>query len=656
MNTDTVEIEPQSIHGPVAHRIPVVLALVVLSLAFALPVSAVPVLEPWVPLYQGLDKTSATNFTSSGDFQNLMVAYAIRVDLQAPGIRLLASPRIENYQSNSRETAGMTVSRFVKVHGVQAAINAGFFRPTEYYLPEGTAMTVQGLLISQGEPVSPAGATYASSLYVDAENHARIYANNWPAADTNGIWTAISGDYPVLVDGSNIGRKYLSQGGFIHDVNPRTAVGLSQDRRYLYLLVIDGRQPGYSDGAWDYETAAWLQLLGAWDGINLDGGGSSTMSVQGVNGNPVRLNQSSAVADSGRERTVGGHLGIFALPLEGFVYSVVALPDDDAASITWKTLQPATTQVEYGPTPDLGLTSAGDATPVTQHAVRLTGLEPGTGYYFRAVSFADGVRKVSSDLFFTTKSYLVTNEVVSLTQSWKFTEQSMDGLPWTEPGFNDSGWSGPDPALLWADTRSTGPNPNISPRGTEIPIDASTAFPYTTYYFRTHFNLPEASPGASLFFSGYIDDGAVVYLNGKEVWRLRMEDAPAPIANASLAAGFPCSGDADCQDEFSTGSPVSDALVSGDNVLAVEVHNYNLRSADITFGLSLVIGNAISVPARLEIREEASSTTLAWERGGFVLQQAASAEGPWTDVPGPVITSPHTVTASGTPQFFRLLK
>ncbi|MFO1457797.1 MAG: phosphodiester glycosidase family protein [Verrucomicrobiota bacterium] len=655
MNTDTVETDSKSVHRHTVQRILVLLAFGLLSLALTHPVSAAPVLGPWVPLYQGLDKTSGTNNTKSTDFQNLMVVYALRVDLQAPGIRLLASPRIDNYQSNSRETAGMTVSRFVKVHGVQAAINAGFFRPTEYYLPEGTPMTVQGLLISQGEPVSPAGATYSASLYVDAENHARIYPNNWPAADTNGIWTAVSGDYPVLVEGTNIGRKYLSLGG-IHDVNPRTSVGLSQDQRFLYLLVIDGRQSGYSEGAFDYETAAWLQLLGAWDGINLDGGGSSTMSVQGVNGNPVRLNRSSAVADSGRERTVGGHLGIFALPLEGFVNSVVALPDDDAASITWKTLEPATTQVEYGPTPDLGLVSAGDATPVTQHAVRLTGLDPGTEYYFRAVSYANGIRKVSSDLFFTTKNYLVTNEVVPLEQSWKFTEQSMDGQPWMERGFNDSGWSGPGPALLWVDTRPTGPNPNISPRGTEMSVDTSTTFPYPTYYFRTHFNLTNVSPGAALSFSGYIDDGAVVYLNGSEVWRLRMEDAPAPISNSTLATGYPCLGDADCLDEFSIGAPVSNALVSGDNVLAVEVHNYNPRSADITFGLSLVVGNSISVPARLEIHEDASATTLAWDRGGFVLQQAPSPNGPWTDVPGPIITSPHTVTATGTPQFFRLLK
>ncbi|MBL9172345.1 MAG: phosphodiester glycosidase family protein [Verrucomicrobiales bacterium] len=655
MNTDTAETDSQSFLQCLAKRTFAALTAGILALLPDLRVAADPVLGQWIPLYQGMDRISGTNTTRGTDFQNLMAAYAIRVDLQAPGIRLLASPRIDNYQSNSRETAGMTVSRFVKVQGVQAAINAGFFRPTEYYLPEGTPMSVQGLLISQGEPVSPAGITYAASLYVDAGNHARIYPYNWPAADTNGIWTAVSGDYPVLVDGANIGRKYLSL-GFIHDVNPRTAVGLSQDRRFLYLLVIDGRQPGYSEGAYDYETAAWLQLLGAWDGINLDGGGSSTMSIQGVNGNPVRLNQSSAVADSGRERTVGGHLGIFANPLEGFVNTVVALPDDDAASITWKTLQPATTQVEYGTTPDLGLTSDGDATPVTQHAVRLTGLQPGTGYYFRAVSFVDGVREASSDLFFTTKTYLVTNEVVTLTQSWKFTEQSMDGLPWMERGFNDSAWSGPGPALLWVDTRPSGPNPDIQPKGTEMPFDPATGSPFFTYYFRTHFTLAEPPTNASLFFSGYVDDGAVFHLNGRELIRLRMDDPPLEILNSTLATNFPCAGDATCLEEFTVGPPASGALLAGDNVLAVEVHNYNPRSADITFGLSLVVGNAVSVPARLDIRGEGAATTLAWDRGGFVLQQAPSPNGPWTDVPGPVITSPHTLTASGTPQFYRLLK
>jgi hypothetical protein len=62
--------------------------------------------------------------------------------------------------------------------------------------------------------------------------------------------------------------------------HPRTAIGTTGDGRVL-LVVVDGRQPGWSDGMLLEELAQLLRELGAVNGINLDGGGSSTMVVQG---------------------------------------------------------------------------------------------------------------------------------------------------------------------------------------------------------------------------------------------------------------------------------------------------------------------------------------------------------------------------------------
>ncbi|WP_161808688.1 S-layer homology domain-containing protein [Alkalihalophilus marmarensis] len=58
---------------------------------------------------------------------------------------------------------------------------------------------------------------------------------------------------------------------------PRTAVGVSKDQSKLYFVTIDGRQPGYSDGATLPELANYMKSIGAHDAINLDGGGSTTM-------------------------------------------------------------------------------------------------------------------------------------------------------------------------------------------------------------------------------------------------------------------------------------------------------------------------------------------------------------------------------------------
>src|SRR5206468_2972482 len=215
----------------------------------------------------------------------------------------------------------------------------------------------------------------------DTNNQSTVIHTNWPPASLNGVYTAVSGNYPLVVAGRNVVNR-----GTAREVNPRTVFGLSQDRHFLYLAGIDGRQPGYSEGANDYESAAWLLLLGAYDGINMDGGGSTILVIEDSTGVPIRLSRSSAVADSGRERTVGSHLGVFAKPLFGFINDVVALADDTTARITWTTLEPATGEVEYGLTTDFGNSTGVQSEPVTNHVVQLTGLTAATSYYFRVIS------------------------------------------------------------------------------------------------------------------------------------------------------------------------------------------------------------------------------------------------------------------------------
>jgi exopolysaccharide biosynthesis protein len=54
--------------------------------------------------------------------------------------------------------------------------------------------------------------------------------------------------------------------------------------------------------------------LGAYYAMNLDGGGSSTMVIEGANGEPVILNSPIDSRIPGRERPVANHLGIFINP------------------------------------------------------------------------------------------------------------------------------------------------------------------------------------------------------------------------------------------------------------------------------------------------------------------------------------------------------
>lgn len=88
---------------------------------------------------------------------------------------------------------------------------------------------------------------------------------------------------PRIVRGGAVSVETDVDGGenFARVRHPRTAVGLSADSTRLWLVTVDGRQPGYSDGMTLFELAEFMVDLGVGDAVNLDGGGSTTMVVRG---------------------------------------------------------------------------------------------------------------------------------------------------------------------------------------------------------------------------------------------------------------------------------------------------------------------------------------------------------------------------------------
>lgn len=94
-------------------------------------------------------------------------------------------------------------------------------------------------------------------------------------------------------------------------IHPRTAIGINRNGRYIYLLVVDGRQPFYSAGATFQELAELLKGLGAHFAMALDGGGSSTLVIEGEDGRAVVLNSPIDRYIPGRERTVANHFGVY---------------------------------------------------------------------------------------------------------------------------------------------------------------------------------------------------------------------------------------------------------------------------------------------------------------------------------------------------------
>src|SRR6185295_5733482 len=172
--------------------------------------------------------------------------------------------------ATSMETDGQTTTTFVNTYGVSLAVNANFFSPVST-IPNDPR-DLSGLAISQGEIVSPFESG-RPSLLITRSNQVSIITS--ALSNYSNYWTAVSGSDRILISG--VAQLASCTTSFCLE-NPRSAVGFSSNSRYFYLLVIDGRQTGWSDGATLYETGQWLLRLGAWNGLNLDGGGSSAMA------------------------------------------------------------------------------------------------------------------------------------------------------------------------------------------------------------------------------------------------------------------------------------------------------------------------------------------------------------------------------------------
>src|SRR5688500_195238 len=142
--------------------------------------------------------------------------------------------------------------------------------------------------------------------------------------------------------------------------------------------------------------------------------------------------------------------------------------------------------------------------------------------------------------------------LVSAGSEWRYSAEGIDrGTTWREAAFDDSAWPSGLAQLGWGD-------------GDEVTVLPPGA---VTVYFRRPFQSPIATP-TSLMLRLLRDDGAVVYLNGVEVYRNNMPAGPISYNTLATAA----IGGAEESTQFVTTQIDPSLLMQGLNVLAVEVH------------------------------------------------------------------------------------
>ncbi|MGK0187304.1 MAG: alcohol dehydrogenase (cytochrome c) [Verrucomicrobiales bacterium] len=157
--------------------------------------------------------------------------------------------------------------------------------------------------------------------------------------------------------------------------------------------------------------------------------------------------------------------------------------------------------------------------------------------------------------------------LVAAGSKWKYSDTGAPAADWPKSEFNDDTWSEGVAQLGYGDR------------------DEKTAISdlkdnYPTYYFRQKFEVKDPSSLKPLVLRILRDDGAVVYLNGSEVVR---DNMPAgPVEHGTFASSTTPS-----ENGYFVHDLAPDHLVAGTNLIAIEVHQADADSSDVSFDLEL---------------------------------------------------------------------
>ena len=231
-----------------------------------------------------------------------MIIHVLKVNMKTNGLRVVITPPDD--PNSDQPLQARTTSQFLEEFDLDIAVNGDGFSPwwsrgpADYYPHVGDPVAPRGEAVSRRTVYGRELEEPFPTLYISQKNGLSFDVPNKP-------YDAISGETRLLMGGSPV------DGLTDPELHPRTAVGYSKNGKFLFIVVVDGRQPFYSQGITLAELAELMIKLGAHDAMNLDGGGSSTLVVRGADGKPRVLNSPIDQYIPGRERPVANHLGIY---------------------------------------------------------------------------------------------------------------------------------------------------------------------------------------------------------------------------------------------------------------------------------------------------------------------------------------------------------
>ncbi|MCF8371935.1 MAG: CotH kinase family protein [Bacteroidales bacterium] len=175
---------------------------------------------------------------------------------------------------------------------------------------------------------------------------------------------------------------------------------------------------------------------------------------------------------------------------------------------------------------------------------------------------------------FTGWSTIESQVLISLQETWKYNDGGLNlGTSWTAVNFDDSSWSQGQAELGYGD----------GDENTVVSYGSNSQDKHITTYFRKQFLYSGTPDILSAIVNIRRDDGAVIYLNGTEIARSNMPSGTIDYQTGAIEA---VAGNAeDNLVEFLIEAP----LLNDTNVIAVEIHQYNGQSSDISFDMTFSV-------------------------------------------------------------------
>jgi hypothetical protein len=158
---------------------------------------------------------------------------------------------------------------------------------------------------------------------------------------------------------------------------------------------------------------------------------------------------------------------------------------------------------------------------------------------------------------------------------WKFLDTGVAPPPaWIQPTYDDSKWQSGKAPLGYGEPRVA----------TELRSSNDEGKQPVTAWFRCKFDVPKLRPGESLVLMSCIDDGAIFYLNGREIDRINMPSGK--VMPTTLAASTVSDKD---EGLYTRQHIPAHAVKAGKNVLAIEVHQGGIKSSDLFLDVAVKV-------------------------------------------------------------------